>query len=134
MKELNIPEEIKQKVIVTGYIEKKEELAQMYQGALLFVLPSIYEGFGLVVLEAMRSGTPVLCSHTSSLPEVGGDAAKYADPNDPEDFAEKIIDIINDSKLRRKMIKKGCQRARLFSWEKAAKETLSLYKEIQEIL
>lgn len=134
LKKLHVPEEIKEAVIFTGYIPSKEDLAHIYQNAFLFVLPSIYEGFGLPVLEAMSTGTPVLCSNTSSLPEVGGKAVVYADPGNPSDFADKIIKIIRNESLRSELIQKGLQRARLFTWDKAAKETLSVYEEIQKNL
>lgn len=131
LKKFHVPEEIKEAVIFTGYIPSKEDLAYIYQNAFLFVLPSIYEGFGLPVLEAMSAGTPVLCSNTSSLPEVAGDAAEYAGPNKPEEFSEKILKIINNESLRKQMVLKGYQRVRLFSWKNAAEETLSVYNEVQ---
>ena len=128
-KDLEIPQAIKDRVIFTGYIPSDQVLAEIYRNALLFVLPSFYEGFGLPVLEAMWAGTPVLCSRTSSLPEVAGGAAEYADPSRPEDFAEKMVRLVQNASLRVALITKGYERARLFSWEKTAQETLAVYEE-----
>jgi glycosyltransferase involved in cell wall biosynthesis len=101
-----------------------EELPSFYKHAKCFVLPSLYEGFGLPVLEAMQYGCPVITSNTSSLPEAGGDAALYVDPNNVNDIAEKIEHVLEDEKLRGEMIKKGYEQVKKFSWKKAAKQTL----------
>ncbi|MCL5439119.1 MAG: glycosyltransferase family 4 protein [Patescibacteria group bacterium] len=103
-----------------------DELKTLYKNALCFVLPSLYEGFGLPILEAMVNGCPVLTSNVSSLPEAGGDAALYFDPKNPKDIASKIQRVIEDKKLRTEMIKKGYDQARKFSWEKTARETLDV--------
>ena len=107
-----------------------EELSELYKNAICFVLPSLYEGFGLPILEAMKYGCPVVTSNTSSLPEAGGDAALYFDPEDSSDIAEKIKKLLSDDKLREDMIEKGYKQAKKFSWEKAAKETLHVLKEV----
>lgn len=107
-----------------------EELASLYRHAQLFVFPSLYEGFGLPVLEAMKHGCPVLTSNISSLPEAGGDAAIYCDPENSKDIAEKIEKIIKDSSLRKEMIEKGYKHIKNFSWEKAAKQTLAVLEEV----
>ncbi|HVT00645.1 MAG TPA: glycosyltransferase family 1 protein [Patescibacteria group bacterium] len=106
------------------------ELALFYENAEVFVLPSLYEGFGLPVLEAMRYGCPVVTSNISSLPEAGGDAALYFDPEDPDDIASIINKVLKDKKLRDKMIKEGHNQVKKFSWEKAAKEALSVFESI----
>ena len=93
-------------------------------------MPSLYEGFGLPVLEAMKFGCPTVISDTSSLPEVGGDAALYFDPQSVDDIAKKLETVISDEKLRTEMIKKGYNQARKFSWEKTAKETLKVLEEL----
>lgn len=103
-----------------------EELPSLYKNALCFVLPSLYEGFGLPILEAMQYGCPVITSNVSSLPEAGGDAALYFNPNDSSDIAEKIEKVISDSSLREEMIKKGHEQVKKFSWEKTARETLGV--------
>lgn len=106
------------------------DLAVLYQNARCFVLPSLYEGFGLPVLEAMSNGCPVVTSNVSSLPEAGGDAALYVDPTDIDDIASKINMLLTDEKLRRELIEKGYKQVKKFSWEKTAKETLKVLEEI----
>ncbi len=104
------------------------DLALLYRNALCFVLRSLYEGFGLPILEAMRYGCPVVTSNVSSLPEAAGDAAVYIDPNNTEDIAQKLKLVISDLKLREELIEKGKKQVQKFSWEKAAKETLEILK------
>ncbi len=101
-----------------------------YSQADVFVYPSHYEGFGLPVLEAMTLGAPVVTGNTSSLPEVAGDAAILIDPKDPIQLAEAILQVISNSQLRQELINKGRDRAKLFSWERTAKETLKAYRSI----
>ena len=107
-----------------------DELPLFYKNALCFVLPSLYEGFGLPVLEAMKQGCPVITSNISSLPEAGGDAAIYVDPEDIDDIAKKITKLISDDKLRKELIEKGKNQIAKFSWEKTAKETLRVLEEV----
>lgn len=103
-----------------------EDLPAFYKNAVCFVLPSLYEGFGLPVLEAMKYGCPVIASNVSSLPEAGGEAALYVDPLDTEDIKKKLELMINSEELREKLIKKGYEQIKKFSWEKTAKETLKV--------
>lgn len=107
-----------------------EDMPSLYQNAVCFVLPSLYEGFGLPVLEAMKYGCPVLASNVSSLPEAGGDAALYFDPENSDDIAEKIGRVVGDEKLRKAMVQKGFERVKKFSWKKAAQETLAVLEEV----
>lgn len=107
-----------------------EMVAQFYAQADVFVYPSIYEGFGLPVLEAMTLGAPVITSNTSSIPEVAGDATLLIDPDDTTQLAEAIFRVISDSQLRQKLITKGKERAKLFTWENTARETLKAYRSI----
>ena len=107
-----------------------ELVALFYSKADVFVYPSHYEGFGLPVLEAMTLGAPVVASISSSLPEVAGDAAVLIDPNDPAILAEAILQVISDRQLRQKLIQKGKERAKLYSWERTAEETLKAYKSL----
>lgn len=107
-----------------------EDLPLFYKNAVCFVLPSLYEGFGLPILEAMQYGCPVLASNVSSLPEAGGDAAIYFDPQNSEDIAEKIDKVASDEKLRKEMIQKGHEQVKKFSWEKTARETLSVLENL----
>jgi glycosyltransferase involved in cell wall biosynthesis len=106
------------------------KLAKLYQAADVFLFPSLEEGFGLPVLEAMSYGLPAVLSNTSSLPEVGGDAALYADPLSPEDIAAKVRQAAEDSALRERMIQAGIARAREFTWERTARLTLQVYEEV----
>lgn len=107
-----------------------ELVALFYAKADVFVYPSYYEGFGLPVLEAMTLGAPVVTSNTSSLPEVAGDAAILVDPNDVISLAEAILNVISDRKLRNELIIRGKERAKLYSWERTAKETLKAYRSL----
>ena len=108
-----------------------DDLPALYQNALCFVLPSLYEGFGLPVLEAMKNGCPVITSNVSSLPEAGGDAALYIDPLNVSDITAKIKMVLEDDKLRKEMIEKGKKQVSKFSWEKTAKETLKALESIK---
>lgn len=119
-------------LIVTGediWVED-EELPLLYNSALMLLYPSLYEGFGLPIIEAMACGTPVITSNVSSMPEVGGEAARYIDPTDLDETRGAIREIRESGKIREGMIKKGFEQAKKFSWEKCAKETTFLYKKI----
>ena len=106
------------------------ELIKIYNDSKLFLFPSFYEGFGLPVLEAMACGTPVICSDCSSIPEVGGDAVVYCNAYDINDIKDKIELVLKDSSLQQEMIKKGLERAQLFSWDKSADEHLKVFKSL----
>ena len=112
-----------------GYVPE-ETLAVMYRLAGVFVFPSLYEGFGLPPLEAMASGTPVVTSNVSSLPEVAGDAAMLVDPYDPEAIADGIYRVLTDESLRSEMRRKGLERARQFSWEQSVRRVRDIYGEV----
>jgi len=107
-----------------------EDLPYLYNGASLFIYPSFYEGFGLPVLEAMQCGCPVITSNNSSLPEVAGDAALLIDPNNVSDIAKKMELLLNNDDLRNELAIKGLERAKGFSWDKCAKETLKNYEDL----
>ena len=110
-----------------------DELVKIYNESKLLLFPSFYEGFGLAPLEAMACGTPVITSNVSSLPEVGGDAVIYCNPYDVEDIKNKIEMVLNDENLQKQMIEKGLKRTKLFTWEKAAKEHLKVFKKVLEL-
>jgi glycosyltransferase involved in cell wall biosynthesis len=112
-----------------GYLPE-ETLAVMYRLAAVFVFPSLYEGFGLPPLEAMASGTPVVTSNVSSLPEVAGDAALLVDPYDPQAIADGIHRVLTDEGLRRELRRKGAARAREFSWEQSVRRVQAIYGEV----
>jgi glycosyltransferase involved in cell wall biosynthesis len=118
-------------VISAGYLSGTD-VRHAYRLASAFVLPSLCEGFGLPLVEAMASGIPVAASQTSAIPEVCRDAALYFQPESPESMAEKVVAIIEDGELREKLIARGKQRARDFSWENAAAETLQFYERVVE--
>ena len=107
-----------------------EELLFLYNSADLFVYPSLYEGFGLPVIEAMACRTPVITSNVSSLPEVAGDAAILVDPYNVEEIADAIYRVISDKELKENLIAKGLKRATEFSWEKVAQETMKVFEEV----
>jgi glycosyltransferase involved in cell wall biosynthesis len=114
-----------------GYLPE-ETLGVMYRLAGVFVFPSLYEGFGLPPLEAMASGTPVVTSNVSSLPEVAGDAAVLVDPYDPNAIANGIYQVLTDDQLRRDLRARGAARARQFSWEQSARRVREIYGEVGE--
>ncbi len=123
-KELEVEEKVKFLDFITD-----DELTVLYKNAICYVLPSLYEGFGLPVLEAMQHNCPVITSNVSSLPEAGGDAALYVNPEDISDIAEKIKTLIINKQLRQELIQKGKKQITKFSWEKTAKETLKVLEQ-----
>jgi glycosyltransferase involved in cell wall biosynthesis len=119
--------EISNSVILTGYVPEAD-LPALYSGALCFVYPSYFEGFGLPPLEAMKCGVPVIVGDKTSLPEVVGDAGVLVDPFDIEDITTAIGKVIADSELRMQLRAKGLERAKLFDWQETARQTLAVYK------
>jgi glycosyltransferase involved in cell wall biosynthesis len=105
-----------------------EDLEGLYAAATCFAFPSLAEGFGLPVLEAMQRGVPVACSAAGPLPEIGGDAVRYFDPVDVEGMARAISDLLVNERLRAELAKAGRQRARSFTWERTARETVESYE------
>jgi len=118
--------ELESVVHFPGFLDDVD-LPDLYRGAILFVFPSLYEGFGLPVLEAMGCGVPVVTSNAASLPEVAGDAALLVDPYDAEGMAAALTEVVHNETLRRTLRCKGMAQAQKFSWETAARETLDLY-------
>jgi glycosyltransferase involved in cell wall biosynthesis len=110
----------------TGFVEE-EDLPDVYRGARLFVYPSLCEGFGLPILEAMACGVPVITSNVSSMPEVAGQAAILIEPREPEALAAAMSLILSDEQLQDNMRYKGLEQAKRFSWETVARETLRVY-------
>jgi glycosyltransferase involved in cell wall biosynthesis len=107
-----------------------DTLRSFYQAASAFVFPSLYEGFGLPPLEAMACGTPVVCSHVSSLPEVVGEAAEVVNPENVFDIARGMREVLLNAERRRSMVERGFEQARRFSWERTAQQVLEGYEEI----
>jgi alpha-1,3-rhamnosyl/mannosyltransferase len=117
------------RIRATGWVDDDQLLA-LYQGAHLLAMPSLYEGFGLPVVEAMACGTPVVCSDRASLPEVAGDGAVLVDPEDAGAFSAAIERVAGDDELREDLINRGLERARLFSWQASARAHVELYEEV----
>ena len=124
-RELNQFGMYKREVIMTGWTPQ-ESLKYLYNGASCFVFPSFYEGFGIPLLESFACGIPVCASHRASLPEIGGEAAIYFEPNEPEDIAYKIYLLCMDKNLRQTCIQRGFERVKDFSWDTSARETLQI--------
>lgn len=126
-KELNIENQI------VHFSINDETLASLYKNALCFVFPTLYEGFGIPILEAFACDCPAVISNTSSLPEVGGDSAIYFDPKDKDDILSSVEKVIYNQDLRNELILKGRERLKKFSWENTASETLSVYRDILKL-
>jgi len=120
---------LEDRVVCVGHLSI-DELRALYVHADLFVFPSRYEGFGMPVLEAMACGTPVITSAKTSLPEVAGDAAVLIDPLSPEELGEALVRVAHDASLRQTLRQKGLERVKAFTWERAARETLCVYREL----
>ena len=116
-------------IILSGYVTDKE-LDRIFLNASVYVSASLYEGFGLPLLEAMNNGTPVVVSQHSCAKEILGDSARYFDGKDIDDVAEKIKEVISNSDLRKKMIKRGYLQVAKYSWKKMAQETKRIYESV----
>lgn len=119
-------EEESEGVVFTNFVSD-EEMVTLFQNATAFVMPSLEEGFGIPVLEAMACSCPVISSNAASLPEVGGSAVIYFNPKDENDMVKKISQVLDDEKLRKELINKGEKRYKEFSWQKMAEQTLKIY-------
>jgi alpha-1,3-rhamnosyl/mannosyltransferase len=118
---------ISDRVRMLGWVNERE-LEGLYRSARCFVFPTLAEGFGLPVLEAMERGVPVACSNASSLPEVGGEAVRYFDPRDTADIGRAIGELLGDDRLAHDLAAAGLEQARKFSWEKTAQQTVASYR------
>ncbi|MBN2636629.1 MAG: glycosyltransferase family 4 protein [Prolixibacteraceae bacterium] len=121
--------EIRQDIHLTGYVVNTD-LPAIISQCELFLYPSLRESFGIPILEGMACGVPVITSNTSSMPEIAGDAALQIDPYKWEEIRDAIVQVLGDNKLQKKMIVKGLERARNFSWKKMAERNLALYNEV----
>ena len=113
-------------VVFAGFVNEPD-LHALYSAARVCVCPSLYEGFGFTVLEAMACGTPVVCSTATSLPEVAGQGALYADPHNAEEIASQLLRVLSDETLRASLIEGGTQNLQRFNWADTARQTLSVY-------
>lgn len=125
VRELHLEDE----VLIPGFVPE-EDLPALYSLADAFVYPSLYEGFGLPVLEAMACGTPVVCSNTSSLPEVAGNAGLLIPPTEPHAWAQALGQVTRNTELRAELRDSGLRQAGRFRWEKTARETLEVYRSV----
>jgi glycosyltransferase involved in cell wall biosynthesis len=128
---------LEREVIRLGYVappsaDPTSPLPCLYRAARMFVFPSLYEGFGIPVIEAMACGTPVITSNVTSLPEVAGDAAEIVDPNSVEEIAAAMVRIERSASVRETLIRKGLERAKEFTWERCAQATLAAYARMAE--
>jgi len=123
----NQTENIQKDIIELGYVAQ-EDLPRWFQNAQVYVFPTLFEGFGIPVIEAFASGTSVVCSNTTSLPEISQGAAILVNPKNINDISTGIYKIINDKNLKNRLIKEGLAKSKQFSWEKAARQTLEVIK------
>ena len=121
---LGIADKVQQRFI------EDEQMPSLFRNALTFVYPSLYEGFGIPILDAFSAGCPVILSNCSCFPEVGGDAALYFDEGDAETLRTHIVNLMKDKALRETLIEKGLKRAELFTWEKCAERTAEVYRKV----
>lgn len=119
----------RERIILLGHVADAD-LPALYAGAAVTIQPSLYEGFGLPILEAMACGSPVCASLASSLPEVGGEAALYFDPFVPEHMTDVVRLVLTDGALAEEMRRKGLERAKQYSWERTARQTIALYEQL----
>ena len=115
---------------VLQYNLDDDSLAYFYKNALAFIFPSLYEGFGIPVLESFACGCPLLCSDVSSLPEVAGEAACYFDPYSEESIRDAVLRVLDDTNLRKDLIAKGQERLKQFSWQQTAEQTKKIYESV----
>lgn len=112
-----------------GWVSELDKFA-LIAGADVFVFPSVYEGFGIVVLEAQSLGVPIVCSYTTSLPEVAGEAAAFVDPHSADSIADGILRVLGESEYRRDLITKGRENATRYSWQRTAKQTWDVFEHV----
>jgi len=120
------------KVIYTG-IENENKLIALYKNAVCFIFPSLYEGFGFPILESFQCGCPLICSNTSSFPEIAGDAAYYFDPYDSESIKNAVNKVLQDDNLKQEMRQKGHKQVEKFNWNKTASQTKDVYKKVMSL-
>jgi glycosyltransferase involved in cell wall biosynthesis len=122
---------IADRILFTGFVED-DDLLRLYNACDCFVFPSLYEGFGIPILEAMACGRAVACSNTSSMPEVADGAGILFDPGSKSEIARALADILLDAELRARLERRGLQRAPQFTWTRTAERTLEIYQDVAE--
>jgi alpha-1,3-rhamnosyl/mannosyltransferase len=120
---------LKNRILILGHVPD-EHLTEIYNGAMALVYPSLYEGFGLPIVEAMACGCPVICSDAASMPEVAGDAALFINPRKSEELSSAIESVVLDEEIRTDLISKGHAQAKNFSLERTARETLDVFQKV----
>ena len=123
----------KNDIISTGFIEQ-DDLPYIYSGADLFVLPSLYEGFGLPLLEALGCGVPCVVSNRTSLPEIGGDAVLYFDPTKQDELIQAMDTLLQNEALRQDLVTRGLERGKQYSWEQTARLTHEIYSKVLSLI
>ena len=129
LEEMSVPSVLKRDIILTGYIAD-EDLPIIYNLAEVFLFPSLREGFGIPILEAMACGTPVVTSNTSSMPEVAGESALLINPHNTIELTQAMVKLLSEEDFRNTLIKRGLKQCRTFSWDQSAKEVLKIYKQL----
>jgi glycosyltransferase involved in cell wall biosynthesis len=120
-----LPEQVAERIVTTGYVID-DDVPALYSGALALVFPSLYEGFGFPVVEAMRCGTPVICANTSSLPELAGEAGLLVDPLSVSQIAGAMARVVAESRLRAELAERGYRQSVQFTWEAAARQVMAV--------
>ncbi|GAL65900.1 glycosyltransferase [Jejuia pallidilutea] len=128
LKNLDLENELADKIVLTGYVSDKD-LPVIFNLSEVFLFPSLREGFGIPIIEAMACGVPVITSNTSSMPEVAGDAALLVDPNNEKAIFEAIQKIQSNKIFKNELVEKGLKQYQSFSWENAAKKVLNIYQQ-----
>lgn len=132
LRELAMELDISGDLVLTGFVDDNE-LAALYSGARVYACPSMYEGFGFTVLEAMACGVPVVSSNAASLPEVAGDGALYADARNAQDFGEAMYRAFTDNTLREQLARRGFENLRRFTWSRTANRCMEIYEQVLAI-
>jgi len=120
----------KEEAMHLGYVDE-QDIPMLYSAALVFLYPSLYEGFGLPILEAMASGTTVLSSNRTSMPEVAGKACLLVDPYSVQEISDGWQRLLEDKVLRTKLVDAGLKRSKMFSWQQCAQQTINVYKKLR---
>jgi glycosyltransferase involved in cell wall biosynthesis len=120
---------VRERIIYKGFVSN-QELVRLYQHALCVAYPSLYEGFGIPILEAMQMACPVITSNIGAMKEVSGEAALHVDPYSTESIAEGMVAIIENETLRKQLVRAGLERVKTFTWQQCAEDTMNVYKKL----